>query len=156
MLSRYARISLLCALVSGCESQMQGRNSASRMRQTEEVGRLSTDVLVALAACASRKDWYAGGSLHDAKMADWYAASYANRLATTADFLSHHLVKVRRVQFSSIDDLRRPSLELCYCMNKAGRVGIADTRERISVVAERCIAIMEQTPGSAVRRAAAQ
>ena len=36
---------------------------------------------------ASVKAWYSGGTLHSATMADWHAAPYENRLATSADIV---------------------------------------------------------------------
>jgi hypothetical protein len=37
------------------------------------------------------KEWYAGGTLTGAKMSEWNRASYANRLATSADFIARML-----------------------------------------------------------------
>ncbi len=32
--------------------------------------------------------WYSGGTLHDKTLKEWYNASYKNRLATSADFIT--------------------------------------------------------------------
>ena len=44
-------------------------------------------VLLSISAHAGEK-WYVGGTLHNASCAQWHQGSYADRLATCADYLA--------------------------------------------------------------------
>jgi hypothetical protein len=41
-----------------------------------------------LVSAAAAEEWYQGGTLHNATAKEWQAATYRNRLATSADFVA--------------------------------------------------------------------
>lgn len=45
-------------------------------------------IVVLRVGAASAEEWYEGGTLHKATGKEWHAATYRNRLATSADFLA--------------------------------------------------------------------
>lgn len=66
-------------------------------------------VILLLATCASvnAKEWYEGGTLHDATIAQWKRASQSNKLATCADWLSALYMRGNlTISVSDFSDLR--------------------------------------------------
>jgi hypothetical protein len=57
--------------------------------------------------------WYSGGTLHQATMREWKAASPANRLATAADFATNTLHP------STTEEVRAPAREMMECVDRA-------------------------------------
>ena len=55
-------------------------------------------MLIIIPVIAFAGEWYAGGNLHRKLMRDWVAASYSNRLATSADFVVTATPKPQQVQ----------------------------------------------------------
>ncbi|NOZ70938.1 MAG: hypothetical protein GXP38_03320 [Chloroflexi bacterium] len=47
---------------------------------------ISVVAILLFATTALGKEWYVGGTLHKATVREWHSASYANKLATSADF----------------------------------------------------------------------
>jgi hypothetical protein len=46
-------------------------------------------IMGAAADTAAKLKWYEGGTLHKLSALDWQKATYANKLATCADFVAH-------------------------------------------------------------------
>jgi hypothetical protein len=84
---------------------------------------LSTSILVfclfPLIVCASG-NWYGNGTLHRASVAEWNKATYANRLATAADWsISRPQIKAKVKNSGSMDTLKPFAVELVSCINEA-------------------------------------
>ena len=67
------------------------------------------------------KEWYKGGTLHDAYIADWQDANYENKLATCGDWMaklcgpkSNNINKIQ-----SINELKEKSEQLIICVDGA-------------------------------------
>lgn len=59
--------------------------------------------------------WFLGGTLHDAIVAEWREATYANRLATSADFIA----ATQDVDYSDMEEFKRMSIDLEICISTA-------------------------------------
>ncbi|NQW23381.1 MAG: hypothetical protein HQ475_08060 [SAR202 cluster bacterium] len=92
-----ALASLLVISFGACAAQNTGNsnNSSSSSKQ----GSAETSVSV---------NWYEGGTLHRATVSSWRSATYGNKLATAADFLTATLWKG---QLKSPDDFDRLKLK---------------------------------------------
>jgi hypothetical protein len=62
---------------------------------------------------STTKEWYEGGTLHKAKVADWKNGTEANKLATCADYM------VNVDNTISATDLKRQATALKDCINEA-------------------------------------
>ncbi|HUG69750.1 MAG TPA: hypothetical protein VMM76_18505, partial [Pirellulaceae bacterium] len=69
----------------------------------------------------AQRAWYSGGDLHTKRIADWRTATYANRLATCADFV----MALKKYDYIPAD-LRSRAQELESCISESVRGGIAD------------------------------
>lgn len=88
-----------------------------------------------LAAAASAGEWYEGGTLHKATARQWNAATYRNRLATSADFIAAAKAA------SDMKELRARAAGLERCISE----GTDDPRLqdlRVSEVAAACIILL--------------
>lgn len=64
--------------------------------------------------------WYENGTLHSGSVAEWNRATYANKLATAADWaLSRPQIMAKIKNSGSIDTLRPFAAELVTCVNEA-------------------------------------
>ena len=79
--------------------------------------------------------WYVGGKLHGSTVEKWNNATYANRLATSADFLSAYM-NDNGIPFSGIDNLKQPAVSLEKCIsNLAEEMG---TNEKVAFLSVIC------------------
>ena len=85
--------------------------------------------------------WYDGGTLHGATVADWRAANYRNRLATSADFAATALNR-KGVKLSSMSELRPKAQALEICVSEAAKPPIPGTM-RIAELAAQCAILMD-------------
>lgn len=86
-------------------------------------------------------NWYAGGNLHKATVAEWKESSASNRLATAADWVAANLKSEGR-QVGDISELRAPALALERCVSEAA---LANGMEEVKVteLAAACLIILE-------------
>jgi hypothetical protein len=73
---------------------------------------------------AAKLKWYEGGTLHRLSALDWQKATYANKLATCADFVAHAWVNKRlkeemSQQIHGVEDLKPLAIELVAFMDAA-------------------------------------
>ena len=78
----------------------------------------------AAAAEPPGKEWYLGGTLHDAGALEWQTATPEDRLATCADLVvrmkeSGHLKSSMAGRLKSVDDVRLPAVQLMVAIDKA-------------------------------------
>ena len=88
--------------------------------------------LVMLSTTAIAKEWYEGGTLHNATAGRWRAGSPENQLATAADWVTK-IVKV-----SGLDDIKWKAIEVRSCVNLA-TVDSAMHNQNASDIAVLCI-----------------
>ena len=87
--------------------------------------------------------WQAGGTLHNATLAKWQAASDHNRLATCADLVTDALMR-QGVAPNEMDiaEIKPWAMKLQACISEAGGRGAAqDTR--IAEIADGCVEEMD-------------
>jgi hypothetical protein len=67
------------------------------------------------------KEWYTGGTLHNAYIAEWQEASYENKLATCSDWMAKlcgpKSDNINKIQ--SLNELKEKSEEIIICVDKA-------------------------------------
>ena len=61
-------------------------------------------------------EWYSGGTLHKATVAEWHRATYANRLATCADWLVALEEPDTEIDYSTV---KPKAIELEKCITDA-------------------------------------
>lgn len=62
--------------------------------------------------------WYSDGTLHESTLAQWRRATYANRLATSADF-SAKVLQMKGIKLDSMGELRPYAEKLETCISEA-------------------------------------
>lgn len=78
-------------------------------------GSESPDLSAASGSIGREKKWYEGGDLHRAVIGEWKAATYENKLATSADMVAN--IK----QFSSMEEMKSAAEELEQMHLEGGR-----------------------------------
>jgi hypothetical protein len=81
--------------------------------------------------------WVRGGTLHSATVREWRQAPYANRLATTADFI----VTTEDVDLSDTSKFKRMATEVESCISQTVSGGDMDN-EDASLVYAMCVVLM--------------
>ncbi len=89
---------------------------------------------------ATELNWYDGGTLHKKTVKDWRVATYENRLATAADFVTA-TSKSRGISFASMDQVKDHAVALEREISAAGEGGYADNQP-VSQVAAACLVLM--------------
>lgn len=79
--------------------------------------------------------WYSGGNLHKAKLSDWVRATYANRLATSGDFIATRW-KMQNRRFRNTEEVKVYATQLEKSITEVCEVGVAD--QPVSEVAVFC------------------
>lgn len=126
MLSRYFSTIGVAVLLVGCGSpEATPSATSSTAAQAPDYG---------AAPVSTEKKWYEGGDLHRASIGQWRAATYENRLATSADMVAN--IK----QFSSIEAMKSAAEELEQCVSKAAEG--AQAEQRVSEVAAACAILL--------------
>jgi hypothetical protein len=92
----------------------------------------------------ARANWFEGGTLHKATMEQWSRATYANRLATSADFVKR-LLKMNRLEPQHLASLRKVAVELEEGISAAG--GPLTARKEVTEIAATIWATMERQAG---------
>ncbi len=86
-------------------------------------------------ATANTRQWYEGGTLHQAKIADWRKSTDENKLATCADFASLD-------KSVNMEILKQRAIDLRACINEATN-GLTETDNMdVSEVAAMCTVIL--------------
>jgi len=87
--------------------------------------------------------WYTGGTLHNKTVGDWNSASYKNRLATSADFVTATTPKFKQSKLfednSRLLKLRSVALEKC---TSESTVGLNVNFLKVSEIAATCITLL--------------
>ena len=96
----------IALLAGGCSSQsdQEARQELERLRAKQNAGA-----------------WHSGGQLHDATLRTWKAASYRNRLATSADFAAA-IVRSSGTRLNSLEDLKPYAERMERCITEASDV----------------------------------
>jgi len=88
-----------------------------------------------------KKHWYSGGTLHMAKMKQWSQTAYANRLATSADFVTT-MLQMDGKRIPPVDQLKPIAMELETCISTSNKGGVANT-QKVSTMAAACWILMK-------------
>lgn len=88
------------------------------------------------------KQWYEGGTLHYATVAEWKNASYTNKIATAADWVASS-PKGKSVfrETGDINSLKPYVLNLINCVDEAA-AGEGYGNMKIAEIAASCIILM--------------
>ena len=88
------------------------------------------------------KQWYEGGTLHYATVAEWQNASYTNKIATAADWVASS-PKGKSVfrETGDINSLKPYVLNLINCVDEAA-AGEGYGNMKIAEIAASCIILM--------------
>jgi len=86
---------------------------------------------------SSSTSWFAGGTLHNSTVSQWREASYANRLATAADFV----VATQDVDFGNLDEFKDMVIDLETCITEAVSGGDVDN-ELVSFISSLCTVML--------------
>lgn len=98
---------------------------------------ISVCMLFGLSAFA--QEWYEGGTLHSKTMKEWNVASYADRLATAADFTVTSLEKKGlNVSVMDWDDLKEKARAVKVCLDNANSNGSMDNQPAALIFASFC------------------
>lgn len=89
----------------------------------------------------SSKQWYRGGTLHNATIAEWKIATQENRLATSADMIAATL-KSEGKQLSNINELFPLASALERCVSEAGDSEQANS-QKVADLAAGCSILMK-------------
>lgn len=76
---------------------------------------LIATVCIFMTHSAQAKEWYEGGTLHQAPVSEWLKAPPANMLATTADFISSTTSEAN-MQTLTMDGFKKASDDVTMCM----------------------------------------
>lgn len=91
---------------------------------------------------AAALEWYQGGDLHGATVAQWHAADARNRLATAADMTTATLGVDRLKAAGGWSAARKYSTDLVTCIDK-GTAGIPSIAQQdVASYAAMCAAMM--------------
>lgn len=77
--------------------------------------------------------WFAGGTLHKATVKEWRNATYANRLATSADFIA----ATQDVDFGDMTAFKNMARDLETCISTAVSDGDVDN-EKVATISAMC------------------
>ena len=108
------------------------------------VGILAILISLAMIGCESEPqsaEWYSGGTLHKATIAEWHQATYANRLATCADWVKALEEPETEIDYSTV---KPKAIELEKCITDA-TVDIPVIRKNhdVSKYAATCIVLLD-------------
>jgi hypothetical protein len=119
VLIRYCATVAVLAILAGC-SGPQPTSSTSESTASVSI---------------EKKEWYEGGNLHRALIGEWKAATYENRLATSADMVAN------LKKFSSVEEMKTAAVELEQCVSKAAE-GTQTEQQHVSEVAAACALLL--------------
>lgn len=82
--------------------------------------------------------WFSGGTLHKSTIKQWRNATYANRLATSADYVVGYL---NITNFSDMTKIKQQATDLESCISKASEGGSADD-EKVATIGAMCMVLL--------------
>ncbi len=88
------------------------------------------------------KAWYSGGTLHGATMSEWSRSPYADRLATSADFVTK-MMQMDGQTIPPVDEIRPMAEQLERNISAANTDGVADN-QGVATVAATCWVLMKE------------
>jgi hypothetical protein len=141
VLVRYcSAIAILAILAGGCnEPQPAQSTQPAQPAQSTQPAQLpppaSSTSGVATSVSIEKKEWYAGGNLSRASIGEWKAATYENKLATSADMVA------TLKKFSSMDEMKAAAVELEQCVSKVAE-GPQAEQQRVNEVAAACAILL--------------
>ena len=109
------------------------------------------EISAALTTTAQAGSWYEGGTLHDSTVRQWRSASYANKLATAADWATVMLSSDVGIGLpDSVDELRPYAEALVTCLDEGlmGEEGELVINSKTTQSAFICGALMGWVKGS--------
>jgi hypothetical protein len=138
---KYAGIAALlifCFFIyAGYSSNEDSKNYSSSTSSSNNYTNVSTP------AVSSTGEWYENGTLHRANIQQWNSASYANKVATSADMaISHSKVSGKVRNSGNMSTLRPYAFELLTCINETS-AGKGYETMKISEIAAMCIILMK-------------
>jgi len=82
-----------------------------QIKYMQQMAALLMLVMTIFSQSASAKEWYEGGTLHQASALEWQKSTYANKLATAGDLVAAvhkagKLVPALSSQIKSVDDIK--------------------------------------------------
>lgn len=103
--------------------------------------------LVLLGACAAPSappatEWYSGGTLHEATVGEWHQATYANRLATCADFV---VVANRAEAERDFSTVKPKAIELEKCITESTKDIAEIQHHQVTEYAAICLILLGYT-----------
>lgn len=75
--------------------------------------------------------WFTGGTLHKSTVKEWRNATYANRLATSADFVA----STQNVDFGDMAGFKKMATDLETCISTAVSGGDVDNEKVVTISA---------------------
>lgn len=69
--------------------------------------------------------WFSGGTLHKSTIREWRNATYSNRLATAADFIS----ATQDVNYGDLESFKQMAMKLETCISETASGGDVDNEE---------------------------
>lgn len=89
----------------------QQRSAVVRIKYMQRMAALLMLVMSIFSHSVTAKEWYEGGTLHEANGLEWQQATYANKLATAGDlvaasFKSGKLVPELANSITGVDDIK--------------------------------------------------
>lgn len=130
-------------LVAGCASNPPAEPPATIKPVTGTTPEPPTEIVSeAQSQAAENKPWYSGGTLHNAKMNEWSRSSYADRLATSADFVTK-LMQVDEMEVPSVDRLKPLAKMMERNISAANADGLANS-QNVATVAATCWILMKE------------
>lgn len=87
----------------------------------------------------SKKEWYEGGTLHRATVAEWKKASARNKLATCGDFIT----SITESKSTPIEEIKREAKNLRTCINEAVKGSKYTDEYKVSRIAAICTSLMK-------------
>src|SRR5690349_2591414 len=101
----------------------------------------STAIMVVMIATpVAAAQWYEGGNLHQATGAQWRAASDANRLATSGDWVAGLRDQFRN-PVKSMSQVKAMATELSACVTKAAE-GPGGAKQEVAGLGAACMHLM--------------
>lgn len=88
------------------------------------------------------KNWYTGGTLHRATVAEWKRATYENKLATAADMAYTTRKGKSAFQNNGIEGVRPYAIDLVNCIDGSTKGNTSYDSSEVALIAAICITMM--------------
>ncbi len=98
-------------------------------------------IVMLFTATVYAEKWYVGGTLHNATVQEWKHASYRNRLATCADYISSTSEGEKLEREEGVDAIKMRAMNLERCITEATE-GEHEANLKVSQMAAICIVLI--------------